>query len=238
MGEINFAELLQQVKAFSDSIVGPVVLFLVPAIVTAYFKLRKGIEKVKERIKKGWSEKLRDWDAEFSRRTLKEISFFMDGIHTNPYCRADQIVYLNLENGIVGPSNIHSMFLSVQAESSGVSRCQPKAQTVQRVPYTEMSLWCNELEQNGILRIPNVTDSSFAKLKIHEDAKSAIIVPVFTKENYLAGMVVFNYFDENFNHQETTEKCEELIRSIKAFIEGQFLHKEMARQDWIEQHHH
>lgn len=238
MGEINFAELLQQVKAFSDSIVGPVVLFLIPAIVTAYFKLRKGIEKVKERIKKGWSEKLRDWDAEFSRRTLKEIGFFIDGIHGNPYCRADQIVYINLENGIVGPSNIHSMFFSVQTESTGVSRCQPKATLIQRVPYVEMSLWSHKMEEEGILRIENVAESPFKDLKIHADAKSAIVIPVFTKENYLAGMVVFNYFDEHWNFQESTEKCEELIRSIKAFIEGQFLHKEMARQDWIETHHH
>lgn len=237
MGEIDFMTLAHSIKSFSDTIIGPLVLVLIPAAVTAYFKLSKGISKVKERLKKGWSDKLQDWEANFSRQVIREIGFFIDGIHSNPYCRADQILYLDIENGIVGPSNLHSMFISVQAESTGVSRCLPKVNIVQRVPYTEMAHWCNDLEKEQVLKLADINESSpFFGMKVHSDAKSAIIVPVYTKENWLAGMVVFNYFDEMFNYQEDTKRCEQLIQSVKAFIEGQFLHKEMARQNWINSH--
>lgn len=237
MGEIDFTNIAQWLKSFSDSVVGPLVLVVIPAAITAYFKLSKGMSKIKERLKRGWHEKLNDWEAEFSRRVIGEISFFIDGIHTNPYCRADQILYLDIENGIVGPSNLHSMFISLQAESTGVSRCAPKATSVQRIPYIEMAHWCNELEKEKVLRLENIDENSpYHNMKVHADAKSAIVVPVYTKENWLAGMVVFNYFDEHFNLQDNTKKCEELIHSIKAFVEGQFLHKEMARQNWIASH--
>lgn len=237
MGEVDFNSLAHWIKSFSDTVMGPLVLVLIPAVITGYFKLSKGLDKIKERIKKGWTEKLKDFDAELSRRILREIGFFIDGVHSGPYCRADQIIYLGIENGIVGPSSLHSMFISSQAESTGIaSRCSSKMATVQRIPYNEMSRWCDAIEENKILRIADIPNSPFKDLKIHADAGSAIVVPVYTKEDWLAGMVVFNYFDKDFNHQENTHKCEELIHSIKAFVEGQFIHKEVAHQNWIDTH--
>lgn len=229
----SFAPYLREIKELIEMVVSPIVIILLPAIVTSYYKIMKSLKRMNFAFGKGIDARTRDWEANASRNILQSLGFFLDGVDSNPYCRADQILYLGVENGVVGPSRIHSMYLSVHAENSGISRCSKKASELQRIPYTSLSAWCASLEEQIVMRLSKITDSVFSELRVHETAKSAIIVPVYTKEHWLAGIVVFNYFDEDFNFQEDTSKDEELLESIRVFVEGQILQMDLARLAWL-----
>lgn len=236
MEELNLTAYVLNKLAILLDMATPAIVVIVPVIV-ALFKLKRVMKKLQNRllflVGKDFTQRLADWESNFSRQVIRDIGFFLDGIDTNPYCRADQIVYLALENGTVGLDRIHSMFISVRAETSSLSRCSKKI-SIQRLPYTAMAAWCAELEKDNILKIANLQDSAFSGLTIHETARSTIVVPVRTKERWLAGMIVFNYFDHDYNlHLEDTTKDEELLVFIKTYIEGHFIQMDLARQNWI-----
>lgn len=224
----------REIKEFTQEVLTPAVVILLPALAAVYYKINKILKGTKVSFR-GYDARLRDWETNFSRNIIQSLGFFLDGVDSNPYCMTDQIMYIGIENGVVGPGRIHSMYVSVHAETSGVSRCSKKAQKVQRLPYTSIAAWCAELEAAGILRIPNLAESPFANLPIHDSAASALAVPVYTKEHWLTGIVVFNYFDPNFNSQPNVSKDEDLLDSIKVFIEGQILQMDLARAAWIKQ---
>jgi len=226
---------LQEMRDFVTDALVPFIVIMVPTLYAGYYKIAKHIKSLKTGFGRGYDARLRDWETNFSRNIIQSLGFYLDGIDSNPYCMTDQILYLGIENGVVGPGRIHSMYVSVQAETSGISRCTKKAQKVQRIPYASIASWCAELEVNGILRIPNIMDSPFSGSPLHDSAKSALAVPVYTKEHWLTGIVVFNYFDEDFNFQTNVTKDEDLLDSIKVFIEGQILQMDLARAAWIKQ---
>lgn len=229
----KWADLL---KYFTDSVVGPVTLILIPAVITLWYKITKGLDVITKRLRKMKTDRLEDFEIEMSRKIIEEIGFFLDGIQASPYCKADQIVYLGLENGVVGPAHIHSMFLSTHAETTGISRCVPKASEVQRVPYTAMAVWCDDTLKAGILKVSKIEEYPPAKvLKVHSDAKSFIVAPILTKEKWFAGALVFNFFDEDFNYQSDISKMDEPITAAKVFIEGQLFHAEIARKKWLKE---
>lgn len=229
----NFVTLAENVGTFIEEVAVPLIAVIVPALAGLYIRTYKSVKKLKHIFGKDYEGKLKDWELNFSRQVIQGIGFFIDGIDSSPYCRADQILYIGIVNGIVGQGRLHSMFLSVQAESTSISRCTKKAESMQRIPYTSMSKWCSDLEQEGILKIPYIENSPYTGLIVHETAKSALAVPIYTREKWLLGAVVFNFFDENFNFTEDSSKNEELITSIKTYIEGQFIQMDVARQNFI-----
>lgn len=233
MTELDVSQIIDAVKTCIDTVSNVLILVLTPIIMVGYRKIQKSIRRLKLLFRRGYHKALADWESDMSRQVIKSIGFFIDGIDASPYCRTDQILYVSIVNGVVGPGRLHSMFVSVLVEDNSISRCNKKIKTVQRVPYSVLSNWFSSLEEAGIVKIPNLEESEYAELPIFETAKSSMAVPVYTRDKCLAGAIIFNFFDPNYNFSESNDQNEEQLLKIKTFVESQYIQMAMARKDWI-----
>lgn len=233
MTDINYTELIADIKHIVDALSNLLVIVVVPTLLFGYNKLQQNIKKVRRLFRKEYYKALSEWETNASRHAIKSIGFYIDGIDASPYCRSDQIVYVGIVNGVVGPGRLHSMFVSALVENTSLSRCSKKINEIQRIPYSILAGWFAALEEKEILRIPNISDSEYASLAFYETVKSSIAVPIYTTDKCLAGAVIFNFFDPEYNFAGDDNKSEEQILSVKAFIESQFIQMAMARKEWI-----
>ena len=229
-------EYTKDIKELMEVVIIPLLVVIIPALYAMYIKITRKIKELKTILHKSGENPLKAWENSFSRTVIQSIGFYLDGTECNPYCKAEQILYIALEDGVVGPSRIHSMYMSIQAESSGPSRLPKKADAFQRVPYATVNSFCGEIDSGEVLRIPDMEQSKFKDLAIFDTARSALAVPVYTKEHWFAGVIVFNYLDQNFNRQEDISKDIEFIQNVRSYIEGQMLQMDLARMAWLKEH--
>lgn len=140
---MDWDKVLEVLKALE-----PLLLVIIPFAFGIYLKLKLKVQDEKAKIIRQNDDKntkkLIDWQHEESIRVvnkLKECCNYhcdLHSVHTS---------FVQLENGTLATSKIYNMFFSCIAEDNRYSsEIKKLTKVLQRVPYTQLSDWYNEIE--------------------------------------------------------------------------------------------
>lgn len=217
----------------------PLILVVVPALIGIWLKVSTKVKEENETFKKMENKKLLEkynmWEHEESRRVIMKIK---------ELCRiykdrsvADEVMYLQLENGTIATSKLCNMFVTCLAEDDRYSDIPKKIKKLQRLPYSQLAEWVDKVSENKVV----IPEFGVETIHIEEDFFSSVnshmAKSVIDKDGYLIGMVVFNYKNKNFNSpNEQNDECNEnhqlkLLREFKVSVEAIFIAYNVARID-------
>lgn len=217
----------------------PLILVVVPALIGIWLKVSTKVKEENETFKKMENKKLLEkynmWEHEESRRVIMKIK---------ELCRiykdrsvADEVMYLQLENGTIATSKLCNMFVTCLAEDDRYSDIPKKIKKLQRLPYSQLAEWVDKVSENRVV----IPEFGVETIHIEEDFFSSVnshmAKSVIDKDGYLIGMVVFNYKNKNFNSpNEQNDECNEnhqlkLLREFKVSVEAIFIAYNVARID-------
>lgn len=168
------------------------------------------------------------WEHFESRRIILKIkelcNLYRDRSH------ADQVLYMQFENGTKATSNLSNMFLNCLAEDDRYGALSKKLSNLQRIPYYQVAEWVEEITENALA----VSDIKAKKenwdFPIINEAASHISSPIYDKHKDFVGIVIFNYKDINFNGIVQDNQLK-LINEFKTVIETIFLTYHTAQKN-------
>ena len=216
----------------------PVIYAAATVGIGMFFKFRDIAIKKKKEIDAQNEAKNKEnyltWKHEESSRVITKIkdlcNFFKDR------GKMDSVSYIQLENGTVAASKLCNMFVTCLAEDDRYSVIPKKIRKLQRVPYSQLSEWVEEVTTHECI-IPDVqAEELHVEEPFFEDVGSHLSETVHDKDGYLIGMVVFNYFSRYFNEADE-EKQIDFLRQFQASIESVFISYHVARMDMKKQLH-
>ena len=210
----------------------PLILVVIPTLFGIWMKTANKIKEKNESFKRGEQkkalEKYNMWEHEESRRLIAKIKELCRVYKDRS--KADEVMYLQLENGTVATSKLCNMFITCLAEDDRYSVIPKKIRRLQRVPYSQLSEWVEDVTTHECV-IPDVQESHFnIEEQFFEDVGSHLSETIHDKDGYLIGMVVFNYSSKNFNDGDK-EKQIEFLRQFQASIESIFISYHVSRVD-------
>lgn len=210
----------------------PLILVVIPTLFGIWMKTANKIKEKNESFKRGEQkkalEKYNMWEHEESRRVIAKIKELCRVYKDRS--KADEVMYLQLENGTVATSKLCNMFITCLAEDDRYSVIPKKIRRLQRVPYSQLSEWVEDVTTHECV-IPDVQESHFnIEEQFFEDVGSHLSETIHDKDGYLIGMVVFNYSSKNFNDGDK-EKQIEFLRQFQASIESIFISYHVSRVD-------
>ncbi len=221
----------------------PLILVLLPALLGLWLKISTKLKEENETFKKAERKKAIDkygvWEHEESKRVI---------IKVKELCRvykdrstADDVMYIQIENGTVASSKLCNMFFTCLAEDDRYSEIPKKIRKLQRIPYSQLSDWVEEVSKHEIL-IPEAD-----KIDYHIDdeffnnVESQMARPVFDKNGYLIGVVIFNYSKKFYNStseqedNKNTYDQSELLKQFQSAVESVFIAYHVAQADFKRQ---
>ena len=216
----------------------PLILVVIPTLFGIWIKTANKIKEkndtYKRSVRKKALEKYDMWEHEESRRVIAKIKELCRVYKDRS--KADEVMYLQLENGTVATSRLCNMFITCLAEDDRYSVIPKKIRKLQRVPYSQLSEWVEEVTTHECI-IPDVqAEELHVEEPFFEDVGSHLSETVHDKDGYLIGMVVFNYFSGYFNEADE-EKQIDFLRQFQASIESVFISYHVARMDMKKQLH-
>jgi len=225
MLDINkITELLSEIEM--------IFLIIIPAVIAVFIKIRNKVKQKSKAIKKIENKKAQEkynaWLHDESRRAILKIkelcNVYKDRSH------ADQVIYIQLENGTTATSKLHNMFVTCLAEDSRYGEISKKIFGLQRIPYSQVAEWIEELSKTSVI----IPDTQLIKEKWHcpvmKEAASHISMSVFNENGYFIGIVVFNYKNINFNGAEESQQLN-LIENFKTSLETVFISYHVSQRD-------
>ena len=218
----QFLELLDKIE--------PLILVVLPTLFGIWLKVSMKIKEKNETIKKNERKKALEkydmWEHEESRRVIIKIK---------ELCRvykdrseADEVMYIQLENGTVATSKLCNMFLTCLAEDDRYSVIPKKIRRLQRVPYSQTSDWVDKVCKHECI----IKDVKEEKIHINdaffENVRSHMSETVHDKNGYLIGMVIFNYANKDFNGASENSQVD-LLKRFQASVESVFISYHVSR---------
>ena len=217
----------------------PLILVILPALFGIWLKVSTKLKEENKNFKEAELKKAKDlynmWEHEESRKVIVKIRELCNVYKDRS--NANQVLYMQLENGTIATSKLCNMFLTCLAEDNRYSEIPKKIKKLQRVPYSQMAEWTECVIKKEVL-IRQVKSSN---LQVEEcffsDVNSHMAREVVDKDGYLIGMVVFNYGKENYNladggNIDEVEKGQlELLRCFQASVESVFIAYLVARRE-------
>lgn len=216
----------------------PLILVVIPTLFGIWIKTANKVkeknETYKKAVKKKSLEKYDMWEHEESRRVIAKIKELCRVYKDRS--KADEVMYIQLENGTVATSRLCNMFLTCLAEDDRYSTIPKKIRKLQRVPYSQLSEWVEEVTTHECV----ISDVQGEHMRVEEpffdDVGSHLSETVHDKDGYLIGVVVFNYSQKDFNEAEK-EKQIDFLRQFQASVESVFISYHVSRQDMKKQLH-
>lgn len=218
----------------------PLVYVVVPAIAAIWWNLKNKLSQKEKEVKKANTEKAREtyniWEHEESKAVITKIKNACN-LHKDKGT-ADLVQYLQLENGTMATSKIQNMFLTCLAEDDRFGQIPKLITHMQRMPYSECSLWLDTLS-NSIssgsvtLDTPDLSTAEYSKMRLEgADGKigSVLIAPIFDPNEILLGICVFYYHEKNFNGQKLDAE-KDLILHFKSYIENTLFNYHLSRRN-------
>lgn len=226
----KFLEILDKIE--------PLILVVIPTIFGIWIKTANKIKEkndsYKMAVRKKSLEKYNMWEHEESRRVIAKIKELCRVYKDRS--KADEVMYLQLENGTVATSKLCNMFITCLAEDDRYSVIPKKIRKLQRVPYSQLSEWVENVTTHECI-IDNVQSEGMrVEEPFFEDVGSHLSETVYDKDGYLIGVVVFNYAEINFNEADR-EKQIEFLRQFQASVESVFISYHVSRMDMKKQLH-
>lgn len=230
--------MLENIMAILDKL-EPLILVILPAIFGIWLKTTTKIKEKSDTFKKVQNkkalEKYNMWEHEESRRVILKIKELCRVYKDRS--KADEVMYLQLENGTIATSKLCNMFLTCLAEDDRYSEIPKKIRHLQRIPYSQVAEWIDKVTQHDLL-IPAVDSATFNIDEVFlKNVKSHMSRTVYDKDGYLIGMVIFNYAKEHYNtsSEEPDPDYEQtqlnLLRQFQASVETVFVTYHVARID-------
>ena len=212
----------------------PILLIIIPTIFAIYLKIRdkclqKKQEHDKENIAKN-KEKFSVWKHIESMNVIENIkticNYYKDIGH------ASLVNYIQLENGTIATSKLCNMFLSCLAEDTRFGSIPKMMPNIQRIPYTRMSSWVNDVRKDNIHKIPTMKDfkEDYSFVTGDPYIKSCMSIAVSNGNGIFIGMCTFFFDEENYCGM-TDAECEELLEKFKTSIETVFINYNKNRLD-------
>lgn len=226
----KFLEILDKIE--------PLILVVIPTLFGIWIKTANKIKEkndtYKRSVRKKALEKYDMWEHEESRRVIAKIKELCRVYKDRS--KADEVMYLQLENGTVATSRLCNMFITCLAEDDRYSVIPKKIRKLQRVSYSQLSEWVEEVTTHECI-IPDIqAEELHVEEPFFEDVGSHLSETVHDKDGYLIGMVVFNYFSRYFNEADEENQID-FLRQFQASIESVFISYHVARMDMKKQLH-
>lgn len=221
----------------------PLILVLLPALLGLWLKISTKLKEENETFKKAERKKAMGkygvWEHEESKRVI---------IKVKELCRvykdrstADDVMYIQIENGTVASSRLCNMFFTCLAEDDRYSEIPKKIRKLQRIPYSQLADWAEEVSKHEILiqevdKIDYHIDDEF-----FNNVESQMARPVFDKNGYLIGVVIFNYSKKFYNSTSGEEDSKntydqsELLKQFQSAVESVFITYHVAQADFKRQ---
>jgi len=211
--------------------VEPLLLVIIPAIVAIWMKVRARAKQESDALKSAQLNKQQDryntWAHDESRRIILKIKELCNVYKDRS--RADQVLYMQLENGTAGTSKIYNMFLSCLAEDNRYGELPKRLTELQRIPYSQAAEWAEEVSKS-VLAVQDIKTKESCICPVTKNATSHISAPVIDKDGYLIGIVVFNYRAVAFNGTDEAQQIA-LIKDFKTAVETVFLSYRVLQQE-------
>lgn len=232
--------MIDEIMAILDKI-EPLILVLLPALFGLWVKTSGKIKEKNKTIKEATLKKAQEtydkWEHEESKRVIIKIKELCNIYKDRSV--ADDVMYMQLENGTIATSKLCNMFLTCLAEDDRYSEIPKKIKKLQRVPYSQMSDWTEKVSQNVITTrdlstVRNLVDENFLS-----ETQSHMSKKVTDKDGYMIGAVVFNYKNLNFNCPSNveedinkfTEAQYDLLKQFQASVEAIFITYHLTRRE-------
>ena len=210
----------------------PLILVVIPTLFGIWLKttnkLKEKNESFKRSERKKALEKYDMWEHEESRVVIAKIKELCRVYKDRS--KADEVMYLQLENGTVATSKLCNMFITCLAEDDRYSVIPKKIRRLQRVPYSQLSEWVEEVTTHECVIADTQKEKYDVEEPFFEDVGSHLSETIHDKDGYLIGMVVFNYSSPNFNGAHK-DKQVEFLRQFQASIESVFISYHVSRVD-------
>lgn len=226
----KFLEILDKIE--------PLILVVIPTLFGIWIKTANKIKEkndsYKRTVRKKSLEKYNMWEHEESRRVIAKIKELCRVYKDRS--KADEVMYLQLENGTVATSKLCNMFITCLAEDDRYSVIPKKIRKLQRVPYSQLSEWVEHVTTHECI-IPDIQAEGLrVEEPFFEDVGSHMSETVYDKDGYLIGVVVFNYSSVYFNEADR-EKQIDFLRQFQASVESVFISYHVSRMDMKKQLH-
>lgn len=221
----------------------PLILVLLPALLGLWLKISTKLKEENDSFRKAErkkaTEKYNVWKHEESKRVIIKIK---------ELCRvykdrsiADDVMFLQLENGTMASSRLCNMFFTCLAEDDRYSEIPKKIRKLQRVPYSQLGEWANTVSEHELLVPQTETTNFHIDEDFLSDVKSQMARPVFDKDGYLIGVVIFNYSKEFYNSvsgladEKNTYAQSELLKQFQSAVESVFIAYHVSQADFKKQ---
>lgn len=202
----------------------PILLIVIPAVFVVWTKVKSRIKQesaiVKnEEIRKS-KEKYEAWVHDESRRAILKIkelcNVYKDRSH------ADQVLYMQLENGTTANSKLYNMFVTCLAEDNRYGEIPKRLIELQRIPYSQVAEWVEAIGETKLIISDIKQNKENWNCPVLKDAASHISAAVYNKSGHLTGIIVFNYKNSNFNGFDESQQIN-FIENFRTAIETVFL---------------
>lgn len=214
----------------------PLILVVIPTIFGIWLKTANKVkeknESYKRAVRKKSLEKYDMWEHEESRRVIAKIKELCNVYKDRS--KADEVMYVQLENGTMATSRLCNMFLTCLAEDDRYSTIPKKIRKLQRVPYSQLSEWVENVATHECI-IPDVQGENIhVEQPFFEGVGSHISETVHDKDGYLIGIVILNYGMKNFNDSDKSAQIE-FLKQFQASVESVFISYHVSREDMKKQ---
>lgn len=220
----------------------PLLLIIIPTCFGIYLKVKSKIAEKEKQINNEIfvknKEKFSDWEHNESIKVINRIknlcNYFKDIGHM------DLVNYVQFENGTLATSKLCNMFLSCLAEDSRFSTIPKMIPNFQRIPYSRMSSWINnityETENTSNFLIVSDKNKKFNEdclddiIINNEKIKSFVSCPVRDPKGILIGICSFYYAETDFAGR-TDEQCRELMSKFVSSVESVLIEYNIMRDN-------
>jgi hypothetical protein len=211
----------------------PILLVVIPALLGVWYKITSVLRKRSELLRR---QELIKAKSTFDRWAHHESRFVV--LKMAELCNmyrdrgeADQVLFLQFENGTTSTSQLYTMYLSCLAEDNRYGTIPNKCASLQRIPYANLVDWVEECtEAEDCIALPHVFEDRplWAQNPLFLEVGSNLSQAVYDREGYIIGLVVFNYASRQFNGTDR-EKEIDLIHHFKTAVETVFLSYQLVR---------
>lgn len=221
-------EFIEGLNQFLDK-VAPLLYIVIPAAAGIWYKLKTKVKAKEDEVNKANQTKAKElydvWEHEESKNVITKIKNFCNLYKDKG--AVDLVSYLQFENGTMATSKIQNMFLTCLAEDDRYGRAPKLIKSMQRMPYSECSVWLEKLKEtlaegHETLQCSDVKDADYNRTVLETangKVRSAIIAPVFDPNEIMLGICVFLYHDANYNNSPIEHETEQVLK-FKGSVEN------------------
>lgn len=214
-------EFIEGLNQFLDK-VAPLLYIVIPAAAGIWYKLKTKVKNKEKEVSLANQAKAKElydiWEHEESKNVITKVKNFCNLYKDKG--SVDLVQYLQLENGTMATSKIQNMFLTCLAEDDRYGRVPKLIKGMQRMPYSECSIWLETLknaltEGHETLQCPDVKEAEYNRTFLETangKVGSVIVAPVFDPNEVLLGICVFYYHDINYNAGSLEHETEQITK--------------------------